>query len=465
MAEKSINEISRDVRLWFQKGSDALQRENYDYAIDLFNQVLAREPAFFDGRKALRNAQFKKAGGGRSFFKKMLSSAGSSPLVAKGQMALRKSPAEALLIAEQILNNDPQNSHGHRLVAEAAKAMELPRTMSLSLDILVRNSPKDKGLAIDFANALNEIGEGARAEAFLAEFISTAGYDNELSQALKDLSARKTLGEKGYQSVATGEGSYRDILKDKEEAVSLEQSKRVEKNEDTTEKLIEEYEARLKTEPNNLKVLRNLAESYAQIKQFDQALECYGRAKASEAGGSDPTLDKAIAQTRGRQFEHQIEQLDPAAPDYNEKVAALKAEKLAFQVADCQKQVEKFPTDLAIRFDMGVLYFQSGKIGEAIQEFQKAQNNPHKRLASMSYLGQCYAKRKMFDLAARALQNAIKEKLIFDDEKKDFVYNLGTVLESMGKKEEAIEQFKLIYEVDAAYKDVGAKVEKYYSGQ
>jgi hypothetical protein len=29
---------------------------------------------------------------------------------------------------------------------------------------------------------------------------------------------------------------------------------------------------------------------------------------------------------------------------------------------------------------MGKLYFEAGKISEAIQEFQKAQGNPHKRL-------------------------------------------------------------------------------------
>ena len=114
---------------------------------------------------------------------------------------------------------------------------------------------------------------------------------------------------------------------------------------------------------------------------------------------------------------------------------------------------------------MGVLYFQAGKISEAIAEFQKAQNNPHKRLAAMSYLAQCFAKRKMFDLAARTLQNAIKEKPVFDDEKKDLIYNLGCVLETMGKKEEAIEQFKLIYEMDIGYKDVAAKVDAFYAGQ
>jgi tetratricopeptide (TPR) repeat protein len=83
----------------------------------------------------------------------------------------------------------------------------------------------------------------------------------------------------------------------------------------------------------------------------------------------------------------------------------------------------------------------------------------------MSYLAQCFAKGKKFDLAARTLQNAIKEKVVFDDEKKELVYNLGCVLESMGKKEEAIEQLKLIYEMDASYKDVAAKVDAFYAGQ
>jgi len=36
---------------------------------------------------------------------------------------------------------------------------------------------------------------------------------------------------------------------------------------------------------------------------------------------------------------------------------------------------------------------------------------------------------------------------------------------TMGKKEEAIEQFKLIFEMDASYKDVGKKVDDYYAGQ
>jgi len=36
MAEKSINEISREARILYTKATEAAQRENLDYAIDLF---------------------------------------------------------------------------------------------------------------------------------------------------------------------------------------------------------------------------------------------------------------------------------------------------------------------------------------------------------------------------------------------------------------------------------------------
>ena len=241
----------------------------------------------------------------------------------------------------------------------------------------------------------------------------------------------------------------------------LEQQNRVVKTEDRTETLIKEYEGRLQNEPNNLKLVRSLAELYTEKKQFDQAFALYDRVKNSEMG-NDPSLEAAIAKTKVRQFDSQIEQVNPFAADHAAQVEQLKAAKLEFQVSECQKRVERYPTDLAIRYEMGALYYQIGKYSEAITEFQKAQTNPHKRLAAMLYLAKCYEKKKMFDFAARTLQNAIKEKLIFDDEKKEMTYSLGAVFESMGKKDDAIDQYKLIYEVDSGYKDVAAKVEASY---
>jgi tetratricopeptide (TPR) repeat protein len=464
MAEKSLNDLPRELRMLFTKGSDALSRENFDYANELFTQILAREPAVFDVRKALRTSQLKKAGGGKGLFKKMLSNASSSPLVAKAQLALRKDPAEALQIAEQILNGDAQNSGAHRVIVEAAKVLEMPKTAGMSLEILVANSPKDRAIAIDFANSLADTGEVVRGEKVLADLAASFPADPELNQALKNLSARRTMQKGGYDKFEEGKSSYRDILKDKEEAISLEQQNRQVKTEDVTTRLIKEYEDRLPKEPNNLKLLRSLGELYTEKKQFDKALSYYDRIKASE-GGADPSLDKAVLETTKRKFDHDVAQLDPAAPEYAQQAAKLQADKQAFELAQAQKLAERFPTDLQIRFDLGALYFQAGKIMEAIQEFQKAQSNPNKKVKAMSYLGQCYAKKNMNELAVRTMEGALKEKLVWDEEKKELAYNLGMVLEKMGKREDAKRQLEEIFAVDSGYRDVSKKMEEYYSTQ
>ena len=464
MPEKVINEISADARRLYTKANEAAQRENGDYAIALFCQVLEKEPGFLECRRLLRGEQQKKAAkSGGGFFKKMMSGAGSSPQLAKAKMSLGKSPAEAMATAEQILSGDPNSSAALRIVADAAIALDLPQTAAFALETMVALSPKDKALVIEFAEQTKNGGDTKKAEKALQDLIRVSGYDGDLNQALKNLSARTTMDEGGYSASADGKSSFRDMLRNKDEAVKLEQSNRVVKTENVTDRLIKEYEGRIQTEPDNLKVKRELAKLYMERNQFAESLAIYEGIRS--LGGGDPTLDRAIADATVRQYDYQISQINPFAPDLAEQTAKLQADKLNYQLTEAQKRVEKYPTDLLIRFELGILLFQAGKISEAIAEFQKAQQNPHKRLAAMNYLAQCYGKRKMYDLAARTFQNAIKEKPVFDTEKKELVYNLGSVLETMGKKEDAIEQFKLIFEIDASYKDVSKKVDDYYAAQ
>ncbi len=463
MPEKSLSEVPRDLRDLYQKGATALQRQNFDYAIAIFQQVLQREPAFLDCRQALRAAQIKKSGGGTGFFKKMLGGASSSPLIAKAQMA-KSRPLEAMAIAEQILEGDPQGSTGNKILAESAMAAGLPKTACFAYEILLKSSPRDYDLTMAYGSALAESGQIDKAEATYVELMRVYPQKGEISAALKNLSAKKTLNQGGYEALSSGTGSYRDILKNKDEAVQLEQESRSVKTDDVAENLITEYEARLVNEPRNLKLIRSVAELYTQKKQFDKALEYYERIRSSEVGG-DASLEKAIADTTIRKYDHLLSQLDGSNPDQAAQAEQLKKEKTLFQLEEIRKRAERYPTDLQIKFELGQLYFQAGKFNEAMAEFQKAQANPQRRLQAMAYLGQCFAAKGMNDMAARRIQEALKEKPGFDDEKKELIYLLGSVLEKMGKKEEAIEQFKQIYELDIGYKDVAAKVDAYYSGQ
>src|SRR5687767_10174172 len=272
MPEKNVSDLPRDLRDLYQKGTQALQRQNFEYAIAIFNQVLSKDASCFECRQALRAAQFKKVGNSGGFFKKMLGGASSSPLIAKAQMSVRKDPIDAMQTLEQVLGSDPSNSSALKLLAEAALTADFPKTACFSYEILLKNSPKDYQLNMEYAQALAAAGQAAKAEDVLVDLQRAFPHKQEVGQALKDLSARKTLSE-GYDQLADGKGSYRDILHNKEEAVSLEQQNRQVKSDDVADRLIREYTARLEQEPRNLKLLRDIAELYAQKKDFEKALE------------------------------------------------------------------------------------------------------------------------------------------------------------------------------------------------
>lgn len=460
MGEKTLSGVPFELRNLYQRAVDAINRGNFDYALTLLEQVLAQEPAFFEARKALRAAQLGRAKHRSGLLKKITGTA----LLGKAQLALRKDPLEAIALTERILNDDPTNAYAHRILGEAALAADMPNTAALSLEIAFKQAPTDKTLGLKLADALNRAGRTTDAESVLTGLVKHYPEDLELVQALRDISAQVTISEKGYASFGTGESSFRAAIKDQHEAIILEKEQQVSKTEDSAARLIAEYETRLKSEPENLRLIRALADLYAQQKMYDRALEYYERLRKLEAG-TDPALDKTIAEIMAKKFDQQLAELDPAAPDYQQRVNEITAQKLAFLLEDCKKRAERFPTDLQIRFELGTLYFQAGKLNEAIQEFQKAQAHPHKRIQALYYLGCCFTAKGIYDLAVRAFQNALKEKLVFDDEKKELLYALGCALEKWGKPQEAIEQFKLIYEQDIGYKDVAAKIDAYYGSR
>lgn len=462
MPEKSLAEIPRALREQYEKGKAAFERNNLDYAIDILSAVLEREPAFYDCRVALRATQFKRAGGsgGTGFFRKMLSKSTSLP---KALAVWKRDPYEALKLCEQTLKGDPNSVAAHKVLADAALTADLPRTAVLSLEIAHRTAPKDREVTLKLAQALTVLGQWQRAEGLLHELVAAHPNDVNLLETAKNIAARRTLKEGGYSRLSDGQGSYRDVLKDKEEAVGLEQEARSHRRGEAGEQLLAQYTRQLEADPNNLRLLRSIAEIHVERRDFDKALEFYQKLQGTEA--VDPSLERAIAEVYARRFDLALEQLDKDAPDYQDQAAAIRKEKEEFLIKDARQRVGRYPTDLHLRFELGVLLFDAGRIGDAIAQFQKAQQHPHRRIRALFYLGQCFQHRNMLDLAVRTFQNALKEKQVLDEEKKELIYHLGLALETMGRTDEAIEHLKTIYEADISYRDVGERVDAYYARQ
>jgi len=454
MSEKSKREVHPQAREYFDKGIAALRKDNLDYATKLFEQALKREPGFFECREALRLNQFKRVEKKGGFFK-IFGKTTSSSLFPKGQLALRKNPIEAIEVAEQILNEDPYSVMGNKLLGEAATLAELYKTALFAWELVMKQQPDDKGNTIKYCDALVNMGELVKADEIITELAKLNPEDLEVLQLSKNMTARVTMAEGGYDKVTAGEADYRAVLKDEAEAVLLEQENRRSEQESTAESLIREYEERLELDAKNLKIIRSLAELYYRKKDFDKSIEYYELFNKTNLR-SDSAVDRAIVKTKLRRFDQQIESAS------GEEIEKLKEESKGFEIKQIQKLSDTYPSDLSLRFELGVLQYETGDVQSAIRSFQRAQANPHKEIAALTFLGRCFSKRGMNDMAARTLQNALDKKEVMDDEKMDLLYQLGCVLDSMDKKEESIEQFKQIYERDIGYKDVADRVDAYY---
>jgi len=362
------------------------------------------------------------------------------------------------------LNQDPANMQAHDLLADAALQAQLPKTALLSLEVAFKVNPSDRKLAEKLVEAHTQLGNHPRAEKLLRDLIAGDPGNPALNERLKNLLALRTLKEGGYDQLSSGTGSYRDVLRDKEQAKSLEQAHREVKDVDVLERLIAEQETLRAADPANPRILRTLADLCLKKSEFDRAIEYYGQV-LSVTGMNDPLILQCIRDARLAQFSAAEKSLDPQTEEGRKALEDLKIRRQEYQLDDARRRAEANPTDLLVRFELGELYFKAGRLGEAIAELQKAQNNPNRRIASMGLLARAFLQRGMNDMAARKLQEALKEKPIFDDEAKDLTYHLGIVLEKMNRPQEAIEQFKLIYEQDIAYRDVMARVDQYYASQ
>ena len=101
-------------------------------------------------------------------------------------------------------------------------------------------------------------------------------------------------------------------------------------------------------------------------------------------------------------------------------------------------------------------------VDDALQQFQIAQKNPHRRLTALVYLGRCFHKKGQNDIAVEQFEQAIKGLLAMNKEKMDALYHLAITYEAMDDKEKAAATFKQIYQANVTFRDVAERMENLY---
>jgi len=469
MPVKTEHELPDDARKLYLKALQALELRNYGYVISLVQTVLKETPDFLVGRRVLRQAEIAATKGKKSFM------SGLNTGSMKGGSLVKKDPKAAMELAEKQLETDPYSQSGNMLLRDAAMAAGYPEVASFALETLMAGNPKDTKVLHELGAHFYETGQHDKAVDIYNKIAELNPADLVAVKKGKDAAARASMVSGKWEEVAASGGAkdYRDIIKNKDEAISLEQKNRVVKSEEMIDaqlaELLEKYGASEENQ-RNVDLVRRIAVLYEQKGDLQTALEWYNYtsvlmnhtdpAVARKASEIDlQILDQSIAAFEAWLAENGASE---AADQARVDLADLQKRKSERVLDDARKRVERNPTDSLLRFELGEQLLAAGRATEAIPELQQARKNPSVRLKAMNLLGDCYAEKNMLDFAVRTFSDACKEMSVMDDLKKEITYKLGMLHERMGDKKAYIDRMKEIYDTDYGYKDVAARVESSY---
>src|SRR5436305_3145517 len=442
----------------------AIELRNFGYANSLLQEILKREPEFLTGRQLLRRAEVTKSKSAKKgFFHISTASIG----VMKAQRELKKDPKRAVEMLEEVLESEPYNRQANLLLNEAAVAAGWSEIGIFALKTLLEENQRDVKVLHELGRLYHDLGDHENEVEIYNQLTAVDPLDAQSLRLGKDASARASMKRGGW----TEAESYRDLINDKDQAISLEQQSRLRLSGEALDAQIAETYALHQAQPENLDFVRRLGALSEQREDFESAIRWYQYA-ANLANGTDTELLRKISDLKMKCLGAEIFTLEEFLSTYrardemyaekSEQLRAAKVSRAEILIADAQERVKRNPTDLQIRFELGDNLFNAGRFRDALPELQRARQNPHARLKAMNVLGCCYGELGMLDLAMKQLEEASQEISSMDAMKKEILYNLGLVYERMGELEKSLACMKQIYEVDYGYRDVARRVESSY---
>lgn len=444
----------RQSDLWV-KACQSVNTKNYPYAISLLKALIKEAPGFLEGRKVLRACAVKQNSSG----------AKRSSLFSGMRMTSMKKTTEVTLVSvEDDLEKDPYSILANTQLHKAAMEAGLKDTATFALETICQGNPQNKKYLHMLASHLVQCEDFEKAAETYRRILEIDRADSVAIKGEKDCAARASMRAQNWENAR----GFRDVMKNSQETSALESGDKVGMTRAELEQRLAQLSEQYSADQTNLAVVRDIAATYERLEDWEHAYAYYNYAFSLSA--NDVSLNAKATEMHDNLLNAELAALEKAAAESPEneelqsRLAAKRKEHAQSFVKECRLRLEGNPTDPQLHFNLGNALFQADEYSEAIPELQRARNNPFLRTKAMLMLGKCYGAKNMNDMAIRQLQEASGELLSMDATKKEVLYLMGQLYEKMGKPEEALEQFKAIYEADYGYMDVAERVEAAYGG-
>jgi tetratricopeptide (TPR) repeat protein len=445
MAEEQTSSAGKAAP-FFDRASQAADMANWDYAIELYLEGIARDPDNIEkGHQPLREVSLRRkvAGGKNAGMMEAFKHRGG------------KDPVEKLVNAEYLLAKDPGKPELMLGLLKAAQEAGKPEIVNWIGRILLeaqRTGKTNKSILIQLADAFEQIEQYSHAVAACQLAISIAPDDATLLEKLKNLSANETIKRGRYDE----EGDVTRSVKDMDAQKQLFEQDRIVQGDDYLKRQMIEARKEYVASPT----------VPGKVNAYVDAL-----LKTEDEGDEDEAIDvltKAHAETGSYQFKirvgdvriRQLTRRYRKLVASGDKAAAVEQarKQLAFELAEFTDRAANYPTDLAVKFELGKRQFLAGRYDDAIGTLQQAQRDPRRHVPALNYLGQAFARKGWHQEAAETYERALQAE-IPEGRKKEIYYNLADTFEKMDKLDRAEELFSDLAQMDFNFKDVRNRVD------
>ncbi|MHC4788859.1 MAG: tetratricopeptide repeat protein [Planctomycetota bacterium] len=441
----------------YSKACQAVERANYDYAVRLFRDVLRHEPDHPDARVALRGTERRRREEeGRSLLAMVVKPLHMALTALKGKIA---KPRKRLEVCEDYLESYPNSFWGLRhAAAAAAKAGLRAEAVRIYKDAL-RLRPEHRKALRALGNVLMEEGEVQEGLKYLTRLLNLEPRNRDLQREVRDLTATEHMSAHEME----GATSFRDLIRDKEEAERLEAAGRMTMTVEDMRRQAEGAARDLEEHPDSVNRILNVARLYQEGGQLTKAQDLLREKLQAMPDNYEirehlGDLQMLVYEEALRALAQKIQQ-NPDDAEAKDRAEKLKARKQDFAVKEYTRRLKQHPTDRHVQLLLGRVEFAAGNYNEAIAAFQTASTDARYEVETSKMLGLCFMQKGQHDLALEQFEHAVHRHPDMDEVGKDLRYCQGQAYESMGESEEALKIYKRIYSQDIKFKDVAEKVE------
>jgi tetratricopeptide (TPR) repeat protein len=109
-------------------------------------------------------------------------------------------------------------------------------------------------------------------------------------------------------------------------------------------------------------------------------------------------------------------------------------------------------------YERGLAYKEAGQYRQAIACFDQVREDPAMTVKADIQTALCYRAVDRLDDAATVLRELLKDKKGTDGERRQIRYILARIYERLGRTEQALTHYKILQQVDPAYRDTAARL-------